>query len=69
MKNSSLRVLSGRSTVLNSLVNLALSKGENIYCAFIDFRKAFDYLNRDCVWYKMLHNGIRGIVQRITSQI
>ena len=35
---------SGRSTVdsifvLNSLLNLALSKGENIYCAFIDFRK------------------------------
>ena len=64
---------SGRSTVdsifvLNSLLNLALSKGENIYCSFIDFRKAFDYLNRDCLWYKMLHNGIRGkIIDMIRS--
>ena len=64
---------SGRSTVdsifvLNSLLNLALSKSENIYCAFIDFRKAFDYLNRDCLWYKMLHNGISGkIIDMIRS--
>ena len=41
---------SGPSTIdsifiLNSLVDLALSKGENIHCVFIDFRKAFAYLS------------------------
>ena len=49
-------------------MNLAFSRGENIYCAFIDFHKAFDYLNRDCLWHKMLHNGIRGkIIDMIRS--
>ena len=25
-----------------------------------DFRKAFDYISRDCFWYKLLKNGISG---------
>lgn len=55
----------GRSTidnvfVLQNLVNIVLERGQKMYCAFIDFRKAYDYLNRDCLWYKMLRYGIRG---------
>ena len=26
----------------------------------MDFRKAFDYLNRDFLWFKLLKSGIRG---------
>ena len=27
---------------------------------FIDFREAFDYVNRDCLWYKMILKVMRG---------
>ena len=55
----------GRGTIDNmfiiqSIVDYSLEQGEKAYCAFIDFRKAFDYLNRDCLWFKLLKSGIRG---------
>ena len=55
----------GRGTIDNiciiqSIVDYSLELGGNVYCAFIDFRKAFDYLNRDCLWFKLLKSGIRG---------
>ena len=35
---------------------------------FLSIGGPFDYLNRDCLWYKMLHNGIRGkIIDMIRS--
>lgn len=55
---------SGRGTsdsifVLHSLLNNVLNRGKRLYCTFIYFRKAFDYVSRDCLWYKMLSSGIR----------
>ena len=40
----------GRGTIDNifiiqSIVDYSIVQGEKVYCAFIDFRKAFDYLN------------------------
>ena len=54
----------GRGTIDNifiiqSIVDYSLEQGKKVYCAFIDFRKAFDYLNRDCLWFKLLKSGIR----------
>ena len=56
---------SGRSTVdsifiLHGLINNCLNNSKKLYCAFVDFRKAFDYIRRDCLWYKLLQNGISG---------
>ena len=56
---------SNRSTVdnlsvLHSIINSALQNGKKLFCAFLDFRKAFDYLNRDCLWFKLLDYGLRG---------
>ena len=56
----------GRGTIDNifiiqSIVDYSLEQGKKVYCAFIDFRKAFDYLNRYCLWFKLLKSGIRGI--------
>ena len=50
---------SNRSTVdnlfvLHSIINSALQNGKKLFCAFLDFRKAFDYLNRDCLRFKLL---------------
>ena len=37
--------------VLNSLITHVLNKNEKIYCAFVDFTKAFDFVVRDILWY------------------
>ena len=30
------------------------------FAAFIDFKKAFDFINRDLLWYKLLQNNVDG---------
>ena len=51
--------------VLHSLINLVTEKGGKVYTAFVDFRKAFDYVNRDCLWSKLITSGIRGNILNI----
>ena len=47
--------------VLNSLINIVFNKSKDakLYCALIDFRKAYGLIVRDLLWYK-LKLGIRG---------
>ena len=51
--------------VYHSLINLVTEKGGEVYTAFVDFRKAFDYVNRDCLWSKLITYGIRGNILNI----
>lgn len=47
--------------VLYSVVNKYLrKKGGKLYVAFVDFRKAFDYVNRSKMFSVLHHNGISG---------
>ena len=46
--------------ILNSLINRSLNNDEQLYCAFIDFTKAFDFIVRDILWFKLLKIGVRG---------
>ena len=39
--------------VLHGLISHILNQGEKLYCAFIDFTKAFDYVVRDNLWYTL----------------
>jgi hypothetical protein len=53
----------GKSTVdcvfiLHSIIAKLLSKGEEEYCAFVDFENAFDKVNRHLLWYKLLSLGV-----------
>jgi hypothetical protein len=41
-------------------VNNFLAKGKQLYCFFIDYSKAFDYVVHDNLWFKLLKCGIRG---------
>ena len=55
----------GRGTVdnifvLDGIVNSYLSSGKALYTAFIDFSKAFDYVVRDNLWYKLIQVGVSG---------
>ena len=46
--------------ILSGLITHCLNNNETLYCAFVDFSKAFDYVVRDNVWYKLLKIGVRG---------
>ena len=36
------------------------SQGKLLYCAFVDFTKAFDFINGDILWHKLIKLGVRG---------
>ena len=55
--------------VLHSLLTHVLNQGQLLYCAFIDFTKAFDYVVRDNLWYKMIKLGIRGKILNIIKSM
>ena len=46
--------------VLHGIISHMLNEGKCLYCAFIDFTKAFDYVVRDNLWMKLIKLGIRG---------
>ena len=47
-----------RIFVLSQLVNTFVNSGEKLYAFFVDFRKAFDFVVRDTLWYKLLCYGV-----------
>ena len=48
--------------LLKNVIDLHLKqkKGKKLFCAFIDYRKAFDYVWRSALWYKLKKAGIKG---------
>ena len=45
---------------LNSIISKTLSKKKRLYCAFVDFKCAFDSVNRCKLWFKLSKISIRG---------
>ena len=41
--------------LLKCIIDLSRFKRQKIFCAFIDYQKAFDTIWRDGLWYKLLH--------------
>ena len=46
--------------VLHLIIKLYKSVHKCVYCAFIDYRKAFDSINRPLLWQKFLSYNING---------
>ena len=46
--------------ILHGLVSHMLNQGKKLFYAFIDFTKAFDYVVRDNLWFKLIKLGLRG---------
>ena len=46
--------------VLHLIIELYKSVHKRVYCAFIDYRKAFDSINRPLLWQKLLSQDING---------
>ena len=51
--------------VLHGFITHRLNQGKKLYCAFIDFTKAFDYVVRDNLWFKLTKMGLRGEILNI----
>ena len=46
--------------VLHCLITHFLNTYKRLFCSFIDFSNAFDYVVRDVLWFKLLQFGVRG---------
>ena len=53
---------------LHAIIDIFLSKRKKLYCAFVDYRKAFDVIDRSYLWCKLLSAGVNGkIISAIYS--
>ena len=46
--------------ILHSLISHCLNEKKQLFAAFVDFKKAFDFVVRDVLWYKLIQMGVRG---------
>lgn len=46
--------------VLQFLTHTLINSKKKLFCAFVDFKQAFDTVWRDGLWYKLLKSGING---------
>ena len=51
--------------VLYAAIEFYLRKKKRVYCAFIDYRKAFDLIDRTSLWSKLIANNINGKVLNV----
>merc|ERR1711872_1002033 len=41
------------------------NQNKKLYCAFIDYQKAFDLVDRSCLWAKLLACDIKGKIMKL----
>ena len=46
-------------------INQKTSGEKKLYCAFIDYQKAFDLVDRSCLWQKLLACDIKGKIMKL----
>ena len=51
------------------IVQCVLRDNAKLYCAFIDYEKAFDTVIRDALWFKLIDNGISCKMLRILKSL
>ena len=54
--------------LLHGLITHYLNQGKYLFCAFVDFTKAFDYV-RDNLWFKLVKLGLRGNILNIIKSM
>ena len=54
---------------IKCLIDLYLSKGMKLYCAFIDYKQAFDTVWRAGLWRKIIQYGINGPFLRTVQSL
>jgi sorting nexin-29 len=54
---------------LYGIIDVLLFKKKRLYCAFLDYEKAFDKVNRAFLWQKLLSLGIKGKFLKIVTNL
>ena len=44
--------------IMKGLIDILLANGKKMYAVFVDYQKAYDYLDRTAVFYKLSKNGV-----------
>ena len=55
--------------VLHTLIELYLFSKKKVYCAFIDYKKAFDLIDRTSLWAKLISYNINGRVLTVIKNM
>ena len=55
--------------VLHGIITHMINQGKKLYCSFIDFSKAFDYVERNSLWSKLIKLAIRGKMMTILKSM
>ena len=55
--------------ILDTLISYQNSKRKPLYVTFIDFSKAFDFVNRTFLYYKMIKKGFGGKLVKIIESM
>ncbi len=51
--------------LLNTLIKIFQGKGKKLFCAFVDFKQAFDSIWRVGLWEKLVNSGITGNILKV----
>ena len=55
--------------VLTTIIHNRKLQGKETFLCFVDFSKAFDSVNRDCLWFKMMNIGIHGNILNLIKSM
>ena len=53
----------------SSLVRRTLKRKKKLYCCFIDYQKAFDFIDRSSLWSKLIKQGITGNIFSVIKSL
>ena len=54
---------------LHAIIEYYKSKKGRLYCAFVDYSKAFDLIDRASLWLKMINNGVTGKILNVIQKM
>ena len=54
---------------LHAIIELYKAASKKLYCAFVDYKKAFDMVDRTALWTKLVELGIGGRLMRVIMNL
>ena len=55
--------------IINSLIDILKAKSKKLYCAYIDFKQAFDKIWRQGLWSKMIQYDVNGKCYKVIKNM